>query len=81
MRGRAVPLPAVPTDRVRLHVALYKMARALGLPMPYPHSPDHVMLEDIANAVTPALAAAWRTAQDEALLEDTTTENPYDQTR
>lgn len=67
MSGRVVPLPAIPTDRVRLHVALYRMARALDLPMPDPSRPDHELLEEIANAVTPALEAAWSDGQDEPL--------------
>lgn len=52
-------MPAVPVDRVRLHVALYKMTRALGLPHPDFTRPDHELLEEIAEWVTPILAAAW----------------------
>lgn len=56
--------PPIPTDRVRLHVALYKMTRALGLPHPDFTRPDHELLEAIADAVNPALAAAWQAARD-----------------
>ncbi len=54
--------PSVPTDRVRLHVALWRMAQALGLGWTQVDAakPDHELVEAIASAVTPALAGAFR---------------------
>lgn len=54
--------PALPTDRVRLHVALWKMAQALGLGWQTVDASktDHDLVEEIAAAVTPALAQAFR---------------------
>lgn len=54
--------PALPTDRVRLHVALWNMARALGLNWTTVDAsrPDHELVEEIAAAVTPALARVFR---------------------
>ncbi len=53
---------AVPTDRVRLHVSMWNMARALGLGWTSVDAtrPDHELLEEIGAAVTPALARAFR---------------------
>lgn len=54
--------PSVPTDRVRLHVAMWRLANALGLGWTSVDAarPDHELLEEIAVAVTPALAKAYR---------------------
>ncbi len=48
----------VPTDRVRLHVAMWNMARALGINWTTVDAskPDHELLDEIAQAVNPALA-------------------------
>lgn len=55
-------IPALPTDRVRLHVTMWAMARALGLGWTTVDSSrsDNDLLEEIAQAVGPALARAFR---------------------
>ncbi len=59
--GRRHTPVGVPTDRVRLHVAMWNMARALGLNWTTVDAtrPDHELLEEIGAAVTPALAKAF----------------------
>ncbi len=55
-------IPPMPTDRVRLHVTMWSMARALGLNWTTVDSSrsDNDLLEEISAAVTPSLAQAFR---------------------
>lgn len=54
------PLPALPTDTARLHVAMWKLANLLGLEALDPSKPDHELLETVAAACSAKLAAAFR---------------------
>ncbi len=50
MTGRkTTPPPAMQTDQVRLHVAVWKIANSLGVKLD-PNEPDHVLLERLAEA-------------------------------
>ncbi len=53
-------IPPAPTDRVRLHVALWKMSQALGMGWTQIDAsrPDHELVEEIAARLEPALARA-----------------------
>lgn len=78
-------LPAVPTDRARFYVACFKLARALDVQIDQ-STPDHEIVEALAERVTPALAGAflagWKERSDDegcgyAAVRGGTT-NPYD---
>ncbi len=81
---------AVPTDRVRLHVTMWNMARALGLNWTTVDAsrPDHELLEEIGAAVNPRLGAVFREGYDarcqreinRANACDKVIDNPYDGT-
>lgn len=58
-RSSTPPKPALPVDKVRLHVAMFRMARALEIQLD-PAQPDHLLLEQIADAIEPKLARALR---------------------
>lgn len=76
--------PALPTDRVRLHVALWKIAKACGHDLSLDaQQPDHVLVEIVSELVTPALAKAfrdgYRSGYDEGQgFGDPGMKNPYD---
>lgn len=59
-------LPVVPTDKARLHVAMWKLANALGVQLDASRS-DHELLEQIADACSPRLARAFREGYEEGL--------------
>lgn len=56
-------VPAIPTDKARLHVAMWKLANALGVTLDASRT-DHELLEQIADACSPKLARAFREGYD-----------------
>lgn len=78
---RSITPPPVPTDRVRLHVAMWRLAQALGLGWTAVDAskPDHELVDEICAAVNPALAKAYRDGFNHGCSDDfSTRQNPYD---
>ncbi len=82
MSRHATP-PALPTDTARLHVAMWKIANALGVVLD-PSRTDHELLEQVADMVSPRLARAFREGYDLGNFtpgsEPSNPINPYDGT-
>lgn len=58
-RRKSGEVPAIPTDKARLHVAMWKLANGLGVTLDASRT-DHELLEQIADALSPKLARAFR---------------------
>ncbi len=73
-------IPPMPTDRVRLHVTMWSMARALGLNWTTVDSSrsDNDLLDEICSAVSPALSAEYKRGYDSGYERDES-KNPYAQ--
>lgn len=67
--ARSVTPPPVPTDRVRLHVAMWHLAQALGLNWTSVDAsrPDYELVDEICAAVAPALAAEFKRGHEEGV--------------
>ncbi len=59
-------IPALPPDRVRFHVAAWKLARALGVTLS-PRQTDLEIIETLAEHVDVAIGDEWRKGYEFAL--------------